>query len=29
MIRDDAKAILAAVSTPEEPQVEDEAENFC
>jgi len=29
MIRDDAKAILAAVSTPEETQTDDEAENFC
>jgi hypothetical protein len=29
MIRDDAKAILTAVSTPEEPQVEEETENFC
>jgi hypothetical protein len=29
MIRDDAKAILAAVATPEEPTVGDETENFC
>jgi hypothetical protein len=29
MIRDDAKAILAAVATPEEAPVADESENFC
>lgn len=29
MIRDDAKAILAAVSAPEETVSEDETKNFC
>lgn len=29
MIRDDAKAILAAVATPEEVSTTDETENFC
>jgi hypothetical protein len=29
MIRDDAKAILAAVATPEEAPLSDESENFC
>ena len=29
MIRDDAKAILAAVATPEETTTTDETENFC
>jgi hypothetical protein len=29
MIRDDAKAILAAVATPEEATERDESENFC
>jgi len=29
MIRDDARAILAAVSTPEEPTAGEETENFC
>jgi hypothetical protein len=29
MIRDDAKAILAAVSAPEDALSDDEAKNFC
>ena len=29
MIRDDARAILAAVSSPEETAAGDESENFC